>query len=78
MNLLKVGLGILLKVLRQSVLDGFLELVLNIGTHIAYLHLHTLTNLVALLGEFATSLLGGHRDTKTDNLAVVLGSDTDI
>ena len=78
MNFLKVILGILLKVLGQSVLNSLLELVLHIGTHIAYLHLHTLTNLVALLGEFATALLGGHWNTKTDNLAIVLGCDTHI
>ena len=78
MELLKLELGILLVVLRKTVLDSLLQLVLDVSTHITYLDLGLLSNLVALLGQVATTLLGRHRDVQADHLTIVLGGDTYI
>ena len=72
MQFLQVGFGILLVVLRETVLDGLLQFLLDVGTNVAHLYLCLLSNLVALLYQIATALLGGLGDTQTDNLAIVL------
>ena len=61
-QLLQFELGIFLIVLAQAVLDGFLQFVLHIATHIAHFHLGLLTNFVALLHQFLTALLCGLRN----------------
>ena len=49
MNLLQFLLGVLFVVFGEAVLDGFLQLVLDVGTYVAHLHFGLFCNLVALL-----------------------------
>ena len=49
MNLLQFILGILLVVLRESVLYRLLQFVLDFSAHVAHLHLYLLADLVTLL-----------------------------
>ena len=77
-NLLQFQLCILLIILGETILDGLLQLVLDIATHIAHLDLGLLGNLGALLGEVATALLSGDGDVETDHLAIVFGGNAHI
>ena len=72
MNLLEFQLGILLIVLRESVLDGLLQLVLDVATHVAHLYLGLLCNLGTLLSKIATTLLSRNGDVQADHLTIVL------
>ena len=78
MQLLKIELGILLVILGKTVLDGFLQLFLDVATNVANFDLGLLGNLVALLHQVATALFGGLGDTQTDDFAIVFGGDTHI
>ena len=78
MQLLEVVLGILLVILRETVLDGLLQLLLDVGTHVAYLYLGFLGNLVALLDQFTATLLSRLGDTQADDFAVVLRSNAHV
>ena len=78
MQLLQVSLGILLQVFRETVLDGLLQLLLDVSTNVAYLNLGLLGNLVALLNEVTTALLSRLGQTQTDNLAIILWSDAHV
>ena len=60
---LQIKLSILLVVLRESVLDGLLQFVLDVAAHVAHLHLGFLGYLVTLLHQVAATLLGGLGDT---------------
>ena len=75
MNLLEFALSVLLQILRQTVLDSLLQLVLCLLTCVANLHFSALADLVALLDKLLTAFLCRLRNAKADNLAVVLGSD---
>ena len=77
-DLLQLGLSILLKILRQTVFDGLLQLLFDIATSVAYLNLGLLANLVTLLDQLLTTLLCGLRNAKTNDLAVVLGCDAHV
>ena len=59
MNLLQAVFCILLVVFRKTVLDSFLQFLLDVRTNIANLNLCTLTNLVTLLYQVTTTLLCG-------------------
>ena len=78
MDFLELQLGVLLVVLAKSVLDGLLQFFLDVGTYVAYLNLGLLRNLVALLHQVATALLGRLRNAETDDLAVVLRRDAHV
>ena len=75
MEFLKLEFSILLIILRETVLDGFLELILDISTHVTHLDLSLLSNLVALLDQILTALLSGLWDIQTDDLTIVLRGD---
>ena len=78
MEFLKLQLSVLLIILREAVLDGLLQLVLDITTHITHLNLGLLADLVALFHQIPTTLLGGYRDVQTDDLTIVLRRDAHI
>ena len=78
MKLLKAVLGIFFLILREPVLDSFLQFVFVLTTYVAHLHFSLLTNLVALLHKLLTPVLCGLWETENDHLAVVLRRDADI
>ena len=78
MDFLELELSVLLVVLRESVLDGFLELVLDVSPDVSDLDLCLLSNLVALLGELTAPLFCGLRDVQADDFSVVFRRDAHI
>ena len=76
MEFLQIVLSILFQVFRKSILDSFLQLLLDFLAHVAHLNLSTLSNLVTLLYEFLTALTCWLRNTQTYDFAIVLRSDT--
>ena len=75
MELLEVVLGILLKILRESVLDSLLKFLFNIATHVAHLYFCLLGYFATLLREFTTTLLRRLWNSKAYHFAVVVGGD---